>query len=295
VIATGARARTFDSSGSNLNGIHYLRSTDDSRKIRQHATPAKRAVVVGAGFIGMEVASALAQKGLKTTMVLRGDRIWDQFFTPETSRFFEGSYTARGVKFEREAPIESFSGDAERKLPLQPCGQDAGAGNLFDARGRERSINWPRGIRDAGIAYSRHTQGAVGLSGVLLKLAENLDAKPEDGIEEWESEGNTAVRRYHPGQNITYGYLVIKAKKKTQAEPSLVFQTRLYRNGMFVYTGPSSLQLLKSDVDPIKYIEGGQLRFNTEARAGEYLVQVPCRMTARRRRNRRSRNGPISN
>jgi NADPH-dependent 2,4-dienoyl-CoA reductase/sulfur reductase-like enzyme len=111
VIATGARVRTFDSPGSDLKGIHYLRSMDDSRKIREHAASAKRAIVVGAGFIGMEVASVLAQKGIETTMILRGERIWDQFFTPEMSRFFEAYYTARGVKFERKTSAESFSGE----------------------------------------------------------------------------------------------------------------------------------------------------------------------------------------
>jgi NADPH-dependent 2,4-dienoyl-CoA reductase/sulfur reductase-like enzyme len=111
VIATGAGVRTFDSPGSNLKGIYYLRSMDDSRRIRERAALATRAVVVGGGFIGMEVASVLAQKGLDTTMVLRNERIWDQFFTPEMSRFFEAYYTARGVKFERKTSVESFSGD----------------------------------------------------------------------------------------------------------------------------------------------------------------------------------------
>ena len=116
-------------------------------------------------------------------------------------------------------------------------------------------------------------KGRLALSGVLLKLAENPDAKPQDGVEEW-SEGNPAVRRYHPGQNITYGYLVINAKKKGSAEPNLVLQTRLYRNGALVYTGKPSRDLLRSEVDPSKYIGGGQLHINPQAPTGEYLVQV---------------------
>ncbi len=111
VIATGARVQTLPFPGAKLPGIHYLRSMDDSRRIREHAGGARRAVVVGGGFIGMEVASVLAQKGIDTTMVLRSGRIWDQFFTPPMSRFFEAYYTARGVKFERNAAIESFGGE----------------------------------------------------------------------------------------------------------------------------------------------------------------------------------------
>jgi NADPH-dependent 2,4-dienoyl-CoA reductase/sulfur reductase-like enzyme len=111
VVATGARVRTLKVPGAELDGIHYLRSMDDSRVIRQHAATAKRATVVGGGFIGMEVAAVLAQKGIETTMVIRSGRIWDQFFTPEMSNFFETYYTARGVRFERNADIESFEGD----------------------------------------------------------------------------------------------------------------------------------------------------------------------------------------
>ena len=111
VIATGARARRLNMPGAGLEGIHYLRSLDDSRRIREHSGKARRAAVIGRGFIGMEVAAVLAQKGIETTMILRSGRIWDQFFTPEMSQFFETYYTARGVKFERDASVESFSGE----------------------------------------------------------------------------------------------------------------------------------------------------------------------------------------
>ena len=111
VIATGARVRTLHVPGAELEGIHYLRSLDDSSRIRERASSARRAAVVGGGFIGMEVAAVLAQQGIDTTMILRSSRIWDQFFTPEMSQFFESYYVARGVKVERNASIESFSGD----------------------------------------------------------------------------------------------------------------------------------------------------------------------------------------
>jgi 3-phenylpropionate/trans-cinnamate dioxygenase ferredoxin reductase subunit len=111
VIATGAHPRALSVPGAGLEGIHYLRSLAHSRRIREHAGAAKHAVVIGGGFIGMEVAAVLAQKGLDTTMIIRSGRIWEQFFTPEMSHFFESYYAARGVKFERNAWIESFGGD----------------------------------------------------------------------------------------------------------------------------------------------------------------------------------------
>ena len=69
VIATGARVRALNVPGAELEGIHYLRSLGDSTRIREHANSAKRAAVIGGGFIAMEVAAVLAQKGIDTTMI----------------------------------------------------------------------------------------------------------------------------------------------------------------------------------------------------------------------------------
>ena len=69
VIATGARVRTLDLTGSDLDGLLYLRSLDDSKRIRRAYEGATAAIVLGSGFIGMEVASVLAQRDVKTTMV----------------------------------------------------------------------------------------------------------------------------------------------------------------------------------------------------------------------------------
>jgi NADPH-dependent 2,4-dienoyl-CoA reductase/sulfur reductase-like enzyme len=51
----------------------------------------------------MEVSAVLAQKNIETTMVLREDRVWIGFFTPAMSRFFEQYFSARGVRFMKQA------------------------------------------------------------------------------------------------------------------------------------------------------------------------------------------------
>src|SRR5579883_893356 len=92
IIATGARVRKLNVPGAHLQGLHYLRSLDDSSRIRERAGSAKRAAIIGGGFIGMEVAAVLAQKGIETTIILRSNRLMDQVFTPEMSNFFETYY-----------------------------------------------------------------------------------------------------------------------------------------------------------------------------------------------------------
>ena len=110
LIATGARARKLECPGNDLPNLFYLRSLDDSRKIREKAASAKQAVVIGGGFIGMEVASVLSQKNIETTMVIREDRVWSRVFTPAMSEFFERYYVARGVKPLKKEGVSSLQG-----------------------------------------------------------------------------------------------------------------------------------------------------------------------------------------
>jgi NADPH-dependent 2,4-dienoyl-CoA reductase/sulfur reductase-like enzyme len=97
LIATGARVRMLDVPGATLDGVYTLRSLDDATRLRQAATVAKRAVVLGASFVGMEVAATLCRRGIATTLVFPGWRVWDRLFTPEISTFFERYYAAQGV------------------------------------------------------------------------------------------------------------------------------------------------------------------------------------------------------
>ena len=123
IVATGAHVRKLDIPGAELANVLYLRSLDDSKAIRQHAQSVKRAAVIGSGFIGMEVAAVLAQKGIEITMILREDRIWKQFFSPEMSRFFEAYYAARGVRFVKMATVRELRGEGTVSAVVLEDGQ----------------------------------------------------------------------------------------------------------------------------------------------------------------------------
>lgn len=68
VIATGARARTLPGT-EHLAGVHTLRTADDAKAVRSHLDAGARTVVIGAGFIGSEVASGARKRGLDVTIV----------------------------------------------------------------------------------------------------------------------------------------------------------------------------------------------------------------------------------
>ena len=109
VIATGAHARHFSDLRETPNGLYYLRSVADSSLIRDRSQGARQAAVIGGGFIGMEAASVLARKGVETTLALPEERVWERFFTPEMSQFFEKYYEDRGVRLLRKARVNSIS------------------------------------------------------------------------------------------------------------------------------------------------------------------------------------------
>lgn len=110
IVATGARPRVLTIPGANLRNLYYLRTMHDSKIIRSASEKVKRAVVIGGGFIGMEVAAVLAQKEIEVTMVLNEDRIWKRLFMPQMSRFFEDYYAARGVRLLKSADVTELRG-----------------------------------------------------------------------------------------------------------------------------------------------------------------------------------------
>jgi NADPH-dependent 2,4-dienoyl-CoA reductase/sulfur reductase-like enzyme len=123
VVATGAAVRTLDIPGADLANVRYLRSVNDSKAIRETAEKVKRALVIGSGFIGMEVAAVLAQKGTDVTMVVRDDRIWKPVFSPQMSRFFEDYYVSRGVRLVKMATVKELRGDGAVSSAILGDGQ----------------------------------------------------------------------------------------------------------------------------------------------------------------------------
>ena len=122
VVATGAQVSRLNIPGADLAGIYYLRTLEDSKRIREKAGSAKRAVVVGGGFIAMEVTAVLAQKGIETTMVLPEDRIWKRFFSPGMSQFFEKYYAERGVQFAKNTKVSELKGAGAVKSAVLQSG-----------------------------------------------------------------------------------------------------------------------------------------------------------------------------
>jgi NADPH-dependent 2,4-dienoyl-CoA reductase/sulfur reductase-like enzyme len=110
LIATGSLPRRLGVPGNDLGQIFSLRTLADSVAIKTAAKTAQRAVIVGAGFIGLEVAANLAQQGLAVTVLHRGTHLLDRFANPAMATFFYDYFTHQGVTFRFETTVDHFLG-----------------------------------------------------------------------------------------------------------------------------------------------------------------------------------------
>lgn len=111
LIATGSQPRLLKSiEGGDLPGIYYLRSLPDAVALKDAAQTARRAVVLGGSFIGMELASTLTQKGIAVTLITRADMLMDKLNTPLLSEFFLRYFRERGVEIIFNDTVSRFYG-----------------------------------------------------------------------------------------------------------------------------------------------------------------------------------------
>jgi len=110
LIATGGRPVRLKLPGSNLPGVYYLRTLDDSTAIAAEASPGKRAVLIGAGFIGMEVGASLTQRGVHVTVIESQAHIWPRFATATLAGFFQDYCVDKGVTFHTNELVTEIRG-----------------------------------------------------------------------------------------------------------------------------------------------------------------------------------------
>jgi NADPH-dependent 2,4-dienoyl-CoA reductase/sulfur reductase-like enzyme len=101
LIATGASVDRVAVPGAHLRGIHYLHNVNDALSLYESILHARRAVVIGASFLGMELAAALVTRGVATTLIAREDLVYEKLRSPEVSAFFTGYFRERNVELER--------------------------------------------------------------------------------------------------------------------------------------------------------------------------------------------------
>ena len=113
LLATGSRVRRLDGMpGADLEGVLYLRTIEDSDRVRAAMENAERVVVVGGGYIGLEVASAAVEAGRSVTVVEALPRLLSRVATSALAAFYADLHRARGVDLRLGASVARFRGEA---------------------------------------------------------------------------------------------------------------------------------------------------------------------------------------
>lgn len=108
VLATGSRPRRLEVPGSDLEGVHYLRTADDAQRLREALRPGARLIVIGGGYIGLEVAATCRTLGLEVTVLEAADRLLARVASPAVSRFYETQHVHHGVQVLCQAQVVEF-------------------------------------------------------------------------------------------------------------------------------------------------------------------------------------------
>ncbi|XP_013605947.1 PREDICTED: monodehydroascorbate reductase, chloroplastic [Brassica oleracea var. oleracea] len=117
IIATGCTASRFpDKIGGNLPGVHYIREVADADSLISSLGKSKKVVIVGGGYIGMEVAAAAVAWNLDTTIVFPEDQLLQRLFTPSLAQRYEELYRQNGVKFVKGASINNLEAGSDGRV-----------------------------------------------------------------------------------------------------------------------------------------------------------------------------------
>ncbi|RJG04766.1 pyridine nucleotide-disulfide oxidoreductase [Noviherbaspirillum cavernae] len=118
-LMTGARCRPLPVPGAELNGVHMLRTLGDGLRIAEYAKQVKTACVIGGGFIGLEVASALQTCGVQVTVIEAQPRLLARNFPLLMSDYVLRAHRARGVQVELGRGVRTLHGDNGRVAAVE--------------------------------------------------------------------------------------------------------------------------------------------------------------------------------
>jgi 3-phenylpropionate/trans-cinnamate dioxygenase ferredoxin reductase component len=110
LIATGAPPRRLICPGTELAGVHYLRTIADCEGLKAPLRAARRIVIVGAGYIGLEVAASARKAGREVTVLEAQSRVLQRVAGPEISSFFDALHRSHGVDLRLGAVLAGFEG-----------------------------------------------------------------------------------------------------------------------------------------------------------------------------------------
>ena len=112
LLTTGGRPRLLDCPGADHPRLHYLRTVADVEGIRAELRPGARLVLIGGGYIGLEIAAVAAQLGLVVTVLEAAPTVLARVTSPTVARFFERVHRQAGVTIRCSTTVVGIEGDS---------------------------------------------------------------------------------------------------------------------------------------------------------------------------------------
>jgi 3-phenylpropionate/trans-cinnamate dioxygenase ferredoxin reductase subunit len=113
LLCPGSEARRLAVPGVSLEGVYYLRTIDEVEAIRARCRPGARMVVIGGGYIGLEIAATCVKLGLDVTLLEMMDRVMNRVVAPEVSAFFASEHASHGIKLHCNTTVAALEGDGQ--------------------------------------------------------------------------------------------------------------------------------------------------------------------------------------
>ena len=210
LIATGATPVRLQLPGAALRGIHYLRTAADARAIHDAAQATRRCVVVGASFIGMEVSSALRQRGVEVHLVAGEPGVFSPLQDHAVGDFFASLCAEHGIVVARTS-VARFEGDETVEAVVLEDGERLPCDFVVVGIGVRPDVDFLSGsgiVVDDGVVVDRHLQAGVADVYAAGDVASFFDPvlNLRRRIEHWDNaakQGKLAARNML-GNNLPY-------------------------------------------------------------------------------------------
>jgi len=115
LIATGSRPRPLAAPGADLEGVFFLRTIADVERIRERLLPGRRLVIVGGGYIGLEVAATAREAGVEVTVLEMADRVMNRVVCSHLSAFYQAEHSRHGTRILCNSKVRALAAAAGTK------------------------------------------------------------------------------------------------------------------------------------------------------------------------------------
>lgn len=152
LLAVGGCPRKWPTPGAEKEGVLYLRTLDDYRKIKESLEPGKHIVTIGGGFISFEMCDILRLAGYDVTLIIRESHYWDPLLDEVSGRIIEEALENGGVKILRSSEVDEILGESKVEGVLLKDGSKIACDLIVCGIGIVCPLDW---IKEAGVETGR--------------------------------------------------------------------------------------------------------------------------------------------